>query len=172
MNKKDQSKRYLTIRQIKLRDLGEILDIENQSQENLWNEDNFFENLKQENCNGLVLTSLDQIYGFIIYEKFTDHIEVLNLGVLESERRQGIGSLLLEKVKTKLHGPRRTMLYYVRERNLAGHLLLQKNKFTATGVERNYYWINNAGGSTREDAYCFAYSLDPFWSLEKLKKGK
>lgn len=136
------------------RDMPEVLDIERQSFEFSWTEEDFLCCLRQRNCIGMVAECNHRIVGFMIYELHKAKLHVLNFAVDSEFRRQGIGSQMIEKLVDKLSQQRRQeIVLEVRESNLSAQLFFKKVGFKAVLVLRSHY------DDTDEDAYVMRFSL-------------
>ncbi|MFM7564726.1 MAG: GNAT family N-acetyltransferase, partial [Planctomycetota bacterium] len=71
------------------RDMPEVLNIEAQSFEFPWSEDDFIRCLRQRNCIGMVAECDEQVVGFMIYELNRNVLHVLNFAVRSDFRRRG-----------------------------------------------------------------------------------
>jgi ribosomal-protein-alanine N-acetyltransferase len=134
------------------RDMPEVLDIENESFEFPWSDEEFLRCLRQRNCIGMVAEIEDKIAGFMVYELHKTRLHLLNLSVGARWRRRGIGTQMVQKLVSKLSQQRRTRIVLeVRETNLAAQLFFKANNFRAVSVLRNFY------DDTPEDAYVMQY---------------
>jgi [ribosomal protein S18]-alanine N-acetyltransferase len=134
------------------RDMPEVLDIEGESFEFPWSEDDFIRSLRQRNCIGMVAEFEDRVVGSMIYELHKSRIHVLNFAVAPEFRRCGVGSQMLAKLTAKLSLQRRSrIILEVRETNLAAQLFFRENGFRAVSVLHGYY------ADTPEDAYIMQY---------------
>ena len=134
------------------RDMPEVLDIESQSFEFPWLEEDFIRCLRQRNCIGMVAEHEDQVVGFMIYELHKNRIHVLNFSVAADYRRRGVGSQMVAKLIGKLSSQRRSrVVLEVRETNLPAQLFFRENGFRAVSVLRAYY------EDTPEDAYLMQF---------------
>jgi [ribosomal protein S18]-alanine N-acetyltransferase len=150
-----QQRCAVQIRWMIRRDMPEVLDIEQQSFEFAWTEEDFLCCLRQRNCIGMVAEHQDRIVGFMIYELLKTQLHVLNFAVAPWARRQGVGQQLVEKLVHKLTQQRRHEIRLeVRETNLAAQLFFRSHGFQAINVLRNYY------EDTAESAYMMCYLLD------------
>lgn len=137
------------------RDMPEVLDIEQQSFEFAWTEEDFLCCLRQRNCIGMVAEHQERIVGFMIYELLKSQLHVLNFAVAPWARRMGIGGQMIDKLVHKLAQQRRTEIRLeVREGNLPAQLFFKSHEFAATNVLRGHY------EDTAEDAYVMRYVLD------------
>src|SRR5690349_23819523 len=89
-------------------DMHEGLDIESESFEFPWTEEDFIRCLRQRNCIGMVAEQDDRVVGFMIYELHKTRLHVLNFAVGRSQRRRGIGGQMMNKLIGKLSPARRT----------------------------------------------------------------
>lgn len=88
----------------------------------------------------------------MIYELHKTTLHILNLAVPPAHRRQGVGTQMIERLKSKLSEHRRTRLHMeLRETNLPAQLFLRSQGFRAGRVLRNFY--EDSG----EDAFLFSY---------------
>lgn len=135
------------------RDLPEVLDIEQESFENPWDEEDFVQCLRQRNCIGMVAEINDRIVGFFIYELHKTRIHVLSFAVGKHFRRRGVGVQMMQRLIGKLSFQRRTrIILEVRESNLPAQLFFRSQKCRAVSVLRDFY------NDTEEDAYLMQYT--------------
>ncbi len=138
------------------RDMPDVLDIENQSFEFPWSDEDFIRCLRQRNCIGMVAEADDRIVGFMIYELHKTRLHLLNFAVAKDWRRRGIGEQMLRKLISKLSQQRRTRITLeVRETNLAAQLFFKNDGFRAVSVLRDFY------DDTTEDAYVMQFRYMP-----------
>jgi len=134
------------------RDMPEVLDIEDESFEFPWLEEDFIRCLRQRNCIGMVAEHEDRVVGFMIYELHKNRIHVLNFAASAEYRRRGVGSQMVAKLIAKLSSQRRSrIMLEVRETNLSAQLFFRENGFRAVSVLRSFY------EDTPEDAYLMQY---------------
>jgi [ribosomal protein S18]-alanine N-acetyltransferase len=134
------------------RDMLEVLNIEAESFEFPWLEEDFIRCLRQRNCIGMVAEYDDRVVGFMVYELNKTRLHVLNFAVAPECRRRGIGSQMIAKLVGKLSSQRRTrVVLEVRETNLPAQIFFRENGFRAVSVMRSYY------EDTPEDAYTMQY---------------
>ncbi len=143
------------IRWMLRRDLPEVHSIETRAFEFPWAEDDFIRCLRQRACIGMVAEARDElIVGYMLYELHKARLHVLNFGVEPRRRRRGIGTQMIERLKSKLSPPRRNRLMLeVRERNLPAQLFWRAMGFRAISLLRDFYC------DTDEDAYLMQYKL-------------
>jgi [ribosomal protein S18]-alanine N-acetyltransferase len=134
------------------RDMMEVLEIENQSFEFPWSEDDFIRCLRQRNCIGMVAEHDERVAGFMIYELHRNRLHILNFAVAAEFRRKGVGQQMVEKLIGKLSAQRRNrIMLEVRETNLAAQLFFRDLGFRAVSLLRDFYV------DTTEDAYLMQY---------------
>lgn len=138
------------------RDMPEVLDIEGNSFEFPWSEEDFIRCLRQRNCIGMVAEFDEQIVGFMIYELHKNQLHILNFAVHPDFHRRGVGATMVDKLIGKLSSQRRNrILLEVRETNLSAQLFFRGLGFRATMVLRDFY------DDTTEDAYLMQYRYQP-----------
>jgi ribosomal-protein-alanine N-acetyltransferase len=134
------------------RDMPEVLQIEQQSYDYPWLEEDFLRCLRQRNCIGMVAELGEKVVGFMIYELHKSKLHILNFAVDPEHRRQRIGAQMIQKLVSKLSSHRRTSITIeVRETNLAAQLFYRDAGFRALRVLREHY------PDTGEDAYLMQY---------------
>jgi ribosomal-protein-alanine N-acetyltransferase len=144
----------LQIRWLIRRDMPKVLEIERQSFEFPWSEENFYWCLRQRNCIGMVAEIQDEVVGYMVYELHKSRLHIMNFAVSEESRRQGIGQKMMLRLIDKLSLQRRKeIVVEVRETNLDAQLFFQKAGFLAISVLRSRY------EDTAEDAYIMRYLL-------------
>src|SRR5271167_3135508 len=134
------------------RDMPEVLQIEQDSFDYSWTEEDFLRCLRQRNCIGMVAEHGEKVVGFMIYELHKNKLHILNFAVHPGLRRQGVGAQMVGKLISKLSSHRRTRITLeVRETNLAAQLFFRKQEFKAVRVLRAFY--EDSG----EDAFLMEY---------------
>lgn len=133
-------------------DMPRILEIEKESFDQAWNEQEFLSVLKKKDCIGMVCvinrgSEDEKIVGFTLYELHTTRIELLSLAIAKDHRREGAGQKMTDWLKSKLSVTRRNRIVLcVRETNLSAQLFFQKQKFKATKVVRKHYKNSDEDG--------------------------
>lgn len=152
MTKRPARRQVPHIRWMIRRDMPEVLGIEAESFEFPWSEEDFLRCLKQRNCIGMVAEHDDRVTGFMVYELNKRRIHLLDFAVASECWRQGIGTAMVDCLKTKLSSQRRTHITLeVSEYNTRAQLFFKACGFRAQAVLRRYYEEQN------EDAYVMAY---------------
>jgi ribosomal-protein-alanine N-acetyltransferase len=138
------------------RDMPEVLNIERESFEFPWFEEDFIRCLRQRNCIGMVAEHGERVVGFMIYELHKTRLHILNFAVAKNMRKRGVGKQMADKLASKLSSQRRTRITLeVRETNLPAQLFFKKVGFKATNVLRSYY------EDSPEDAYVMQFQCIP-----------
>ena len=134
------------------RDMNEVLDVERESFEFPWFEEDFIRCLRQRNCIGMVAEHGERVVGFMIYELHKTRLHILNFAVAGEFRRRAVGRQMIDKLLSKLSSQRRTRITLeVRETNLPAQLFFKTSGFRAVTVLRSYY------EDSPEDAYLMQY---------------
>lgn len=147
-----QQQTRVHIRWMIRRDMPEVLNIERESFEFPWFEEDFIRCLRQRNCIGMVAEHGERVVGFMIYELHKTRLHILNFAVARNMRMRGVGKQMADKLASKLSSQRRTRITLeVRETNLPAQLFFKKVGFRATDVLRSYY------EDSPEDAYVMQF---------------
>ena len=134
------------------RDMAEVLQIERESFEFPWIDEDFIRCLRQRNCIGMVAEHEGRVVGFMIYELHRTRIHVLNFAVSRVCHRLGVGSQMIAKLIAKLSAQRRSRIVLeVRETNVDAQLFFRENGFRAVSILHSFY------DDTPEDAYLMQY---------------
>ena len=143
---------HTNIRWMIRRDMAAVLDIEQQSFEFPWSEEEFVRCLRQRNCIGMVAERDTTVAGFMIYELHKNRLHLLNFAVAHTMRRSGVGTSMVEKLSSKLTADRRNrIMLEVRETNLDAQIFFRERGFRAISVLRSFY------EDSPEDAYLMQY---------------
>jgi len=144
------------IRWLVSRDMEEVLDIEQESFEFHWTEEDYLRCLRSRNCVGMVADYHGQVAGYMVYELGKNKIRLLNMATASQFRRCGVATQMIAKLIGKLSLQRRSRITFeIRETNLPAQLFFRSVGFRATQVLRNYY------EHTQEDAYLMQYRHTP-----------
>lgn len=140
------------------RDMADVLEIENQSFEFAWSEEDFLVCLRERRVIGMVAehAETNEILGFMIYQLDKERLHILNLAVDPKWRRLEIGTQMIRRLIDKLSQQRRKELVaIVRETNLQAQLFFRSLGFKAVATLRRYY------EETTEDGYRMRCRLKP-----------
>ena len=134
------------------RDMPGVLEIEKESFEFPWAEEDFIRVLRKRDCIGMVVIENEEIAGFMIYELLPKRLHLLTMAVAVRYRRKGIASDMIGKLQSKLVFQRRNRITtHVRESNLDAQIFFRDKGFKAINVIQNLY------EDCDEDAYLFQY---------------
>lgn len=138
----------VAIEPMRIKDLGEVLEIERLSFPIPWSKRTFlYELLENEQAVYLVAWEAKKIRGYIGMWMVIDEGHITNLAVHPAYRRRGIGRVLLETLimESAKRGIHRLTLE-VRRSNLGAQALYGRMGFKNAGIRPRYYQDN------REDA--------------------
>lgn len=125
------------------RDMPEVLDIERQSFEFPWTEQDFLNYLRQRNVIGMVAECNHRIIGFMVYELHKRILNIINFAVDPEFRREGVGSMMVEKLIDKLSQQRRQQLTLtIRLGNSEGQTFFRKCGFVPEEVLLHHFEQN------------------------------
>jgi ribosomal-protein-alanine N-acetyltransferase len=145
--------------------MREVLDVERETFEFPWSDEDFTRCLRQRNCIGMVAESGDSVVAFMIYELHRSRLHLLNFAVSRSHRRLGVGTRMMEKLVGKLSPERRSRIVLeVRETNLPAQLFFRSLGFRAISVLKDFYQ------DTTEDAYLMHYVSLAAASVETMQR--
>ncbi|MDR1960222.1 MAG: ribosomal protein S18-alanine N-acetyltransferase [Planctomycetaceae bacterium] len=140
------------IRWMVRRDMQEVMEIERESFEFPWSEDDFVHILRRRNCIGMVAEYKGEVVGFIVYELGKNKIHLINIAVATRFRRLAVGTQLMAKLIGKLNYQHRNRITFeIRETNLRAQLFFKSIGFQVTQILHDYYEEMN------EDAYLMQY---------------
>jgi ribosomal-protein-alanine N-acetyltransferase len=123
------------------RDLDSVMAIEKEAfGRHAWTQEEFRIALSQRSCIGMVAERNEEVVGYMVYELHKHSIELLNFAVRGRSQRLGVGTAMIEKIKSKLvYQRRRSIVCELRERNLDGQLFFRKAGFLCTGILHDWY---------------------------------
>ena len=146
----------VNIRWLVSRDMEEVLNIEQESFEFPWSEDDYLRCLRSRNCIGMVADYRGQVVGYMIYELGKNKIQLLNMATATEYRRCAVATQMVAKLIGKLSLQRRNRITLeIRETNLPAQLFFRSAGFRATQILKNYY------EQMQEDAYFMQYRHTP-----------
>ena len=137
------------LRRLELRDLAEIEEIERSSYPTPWSRSMFASELSKPSslCLGAYDPETARLIGYLVISRYVDAWHVMNVAVSPDRRRQGIASMLMNRLFDLTSGrSRRGYTLEVRVSNAGAIKLYERLGFRARGVRRGYYTDN------REDA--------------------
>ena len=139
----------IELRRLELRDLAEIEEIERSSYPTPWSRSMFASELSKPSslCLGAVDAETGRLVGYLVISRYVDAWHVMNVAVRPEHRRQGIASMLMNRLFDLTSGrSRRGYTLEVRVSNDDAIALYEKLGFVRQGIRRAYYTDN------REDA--------------------
>ena len=96
--------------------------------------------LKNEKTKYIVAKNENEILGFAGIWIFPDDVEITNIVTKKTERKKGIGCLLLEKlIEMAKKTNRNNISLEVNENNVIAKYLYEKYGFEIVGVRKKYY---------------------------------
>lgn len=123
-------------------DLGGLIAVEQASFLNPWSRDMYVAELQNPDVSRLLVAkdSDGRVVGFCGFWRVVDELHINNLAVLPERRRQGIASMILNRVfdEGRRAGAGRATLE-VRRSNEIAQRLYARFGFTVAGVRRGYY---------------------------------
>lgn len=121
-------------------DLPRVLEIERASFEaDYWKENDFRQALRCQSVIGMVAEQEQDILGYTLYELHKKSVDILNFAVDPRRRREGVGTILINKLKYKLLSHRRQKLTAITpESSLLMLQFLRAHRFRAKGLLKNY----------------------------------
>lgn len=130
----------VSVRAMRVRDVPEVVYIENRSFRVPWSESTFKSLLRQPHAALFVAETGDQIAGYAAVWFVADEAELGDLAVHPDYRRRGIGSILLRRALQEARGRKIRVLYLeVRAGNEEARRLYERSGFEVMTVRRGYY---------------------------------
>lgn len=129
------------IRPLEKKDLKYVMDIEEASFQDPWNEVMFYNELENRKTSIFYVVLLDgRLVGYVGMWIIQDEGHILNLAVHPDYRRQGIGSILLETIfkKAREKGVRQFTLE-VRASNTIAQQFYKKFGLKEIAIRKGYY---------------------------------
>ena len=146
--------REVHIRWMIRKDLFRVLEVESECFTNPWSEEDILRHLRQRNCIGMVAVVDRVIRGFMVYQLNKRGIELINIAVHPDYWRLGYGTVMVEKLKSKLSVNRRQAIdVFVCESNLDGQLFFREQGFRAISIIYGHFGDGH-------DAYLFRHRIE------------
>lgn len=135
-------------------DMATVADIDAVTHRDPWREGGFAEILRDRNTILMVAERGSRVLGYVVYSLHRDRVRVERLGVDPEFADKGVGTRVVDKLKSKLSEHRRTKIEVrMRETNLDGLLFLKKKGFMAVSLSRA--WFEDSG----EDMIGMEYAI-------------
>jgi len=128
------------IRWITRRDMISVQNIEEESFEFPWSEDDFNKCMRQHTYSGMVATLDDHVVGYMIYELHPQRLNLLNFAVDTAVRRSGVGTAMAERLISKLAiNNRNRITLTINETNLPAQLFFKRLGFKAVKILPKFF---------------------------------
>ena len=136
------------LRRLEPRHLDEVEVIEREAYPTPWSRTMFDAELRKPSSLAIgAFTEDDELVGYAFVSRYVDAWHVMTVAVLNSFRRRGVASALLERTfEATTSDPRRGYTLEVRVSNAGAIRLYEQLGFEPRGIRRGYYTDN------REDA--------------------
>lgn len=130
----------MTIRDMQIDDLEQVMPIETENFSVPWTKTGFFTFLIREDAIFLVAEDDQEILGYCGVLTVLDEGDITNVAVRKDRQGEGIGKLLVQELIKKAYDAGVTTIHLeVRESNTPAIRLYEKLGFERLGVRRNYY---------------------------------
>lgn len=144
----------ISIREMFVSDIPEVLKIEHISFTTPWSETAFFKEIHNPYSITRAAVLEDNVIGYVCANYIIDEGHILNLAVHPDFRRCGIGTALMKKVLSELKERGCRLLYLeVRSSNFIARRFYESLGFRIIGTRKDYYT------SPREDAVVMMLKL-------------
>ncbi len=136
----------IEIKNMKIEDYEEIKDILQDQFDEFWTPGILKSELENKNSKYVVAKENGEVVGFAGILITPDSVEITNIVTKKSNRKKGIGNLLLDTIiKMAKETKRSNISLEVNEKNDIAIKLYKKFGFEQVGIRKNYYnGINNA----------------------------
>ena len=130
----------LEIRLATIDDLSDIELLENSCEHDVYSKDIIKNSLNNKNYYNIVIVENNKVIGYLSSMMVCDECELLKIVVDPYSRNNGIGSKLIEQLKTHCEENKITSIFLeVRKDNVAGIRLYEKERFEIIGIRSGYY---------------------------------
>lgn len=130
----------MTLREMTVEDLDQVIAIEQDLFHVPWTREGFFTFLTREDAMFLVVEEKGQILGYCGLLMVLDEGDITNVAVRRSRQKEGIGNFLMESLIRLADGMGVTTIHLeVRVSNETAIRLYERNGFTRDGMRINYY---------------------------------
>lgn len=129
----------IEISKMTLDDFEQIKDILQEEFDEFWKPSILKSELESLNSKYIVAKENDKIVGFAGIILLPDDAEITNIVTKKSERKKGIGNLLLAKIIEMARKERSVISLEVNEKNEIAIELYKKYGFEKVGIRKKYY---------------------------------
>jgi ribosomal-protein-alanine N-acetyltransferase len=130
----------MKIEEMQMIDYEKIKDILQTEFDDFWTPTVLKSELENSNSKYFVAKENDEILGFAGIIILPDDVEITNIVTKKSERKKGIGNLLLDKlIEIAKKTGRDNISLEVNEKNFVAINLYEKNGFEKIGIRKKYY---------------------------------
>ncbi|MCI6006121.1 MAG: ribosomal protein S18-alanine N-acetyltransferase [Blautia sp.] len=130
----------MTLREMMVDDLDQVMEIEQDLFAVPWTKEGYFTFLTRENTMFLVVEEKGRILAYCGLLMVMDEGDVTNVAVRRDRQREGIGNFLMESLVRLADGMGVTTIHLeVRSGNETAIRLYERNGFTRDGIRKNYY---------------------------------
>lgn len=130
----------LVLREIRERDLNEVLAIERASFSSPWSREFFVEELQASCAKSVLCEARSIVVGYCLYWELAHDLDIHNIAVHPDYRRNGVGRAMLTHI---IEAARRVgaqnVTLEVRKSNEAAQALYRSLGFEVCGLRRGYY---------------------------------
>lgn len=120
-------------------DMNSLVRIDQETMLHPWDADTFREMVHKPSTYALIGEVDDRVAGYLLYEKRKTQIILVRMAVCLRMQRQGIGTVLLTRIKGTF-----PMVTRLRETNLPALMFFKKNLFRAAQIIRGHYGDEDA----------------------------
>lgn len=157
------------LRWMRLQDMDEIVEIEEQCFPYPWDKNDFDICLHKKDHVGIVATIDKKLVGYMIFCFNKKIYSVLSIAVDPKYQKKGCGTKMIDYIKTKVRssseGPKNQIHLIVSDQNLGCHNFLKSIGFVAIAVEKEYF-------GPFHDAYKFMLDMQEKPPEQKAKKTR
>ena len=130
----------IKIEEMTFEDYEKIKDNLKEEFDEFWSASILKSELESENSKYIVAKENENVVGFAGIILLPDNAEITNIVTKKSERKKGIGSLLLEKlIEMAKNEKKENISLEVNENNISAINLYKKYKFETVGMRKKYY---------------------------------
>lgn len=130
----------ITVRQMELEDLEQVMVIEHENFSVPWTETGFFSFLIRQDAIFLVAEEDNEILGYCGILTALDEGDITNVAVKQTRQRQGIGKkIITQLIHTAADAGVTTLHLEVRTSNEKAISLYEQMGFERVGIRRDYY---------------------------------